>query len=278
MGTCPKCGAKLKKTDWRPNCWNCGVNIMYYGMEARLDEDAERAEKEFGKLYHMTAGIKTSFIGSKLAYARWILTLLCIGALFLPLVKINVTLPYHMVEGASYGILQTVMFVKDMDFGGVIAAFSSPVVGDTLIRLCAAVVCLAVGALMAVLNLILILRAYTKSGGILLAVRWGIGLGAMVAGTVLFQMAMKPEGLAGILSGQLSFGIYIALALFLIVFALQVAILSRGGIPMLPTKSGTGCRGGAAGVGKRAGCSWCLSGCRPQHDVGESRGFKMEAA
>lgn len=188
MGTCPKCGAKLKKTDWRPNCWNCGVNIMYYGMEARLDEDAERAEKEFGKLYHMTAGIKTSFIGSKLAYARWILTLLCIGALFLPLVKINVALPYHMVEGASYGILQTVMFVKDMDFGGVIAAFSSPVVGDTLIRLCAAVVCLAVGALMAVLNLILILRAYTKSGGILLAVRWGIGLGAMVAGTVLFQM------------------------------------------------------------------------------------------
>ena len=156
MGTCPKCGAKLKKTDWRPNCWNCGVNIMYYGMEARLDEDAERAEKEFGKLYHMTAGIKTSFIGSKLAYARWILTLLCIGALFLPLVKINVTLPYHMVEGASYGILQTVMFVKDMDFGGVIAAFSSPVVGDTLIRLCAAVVCLAVGALMAVLVLSII--------------------------------------------------------------------------------------------------------------------------
>ena len=31
--------------------------------------------------------------------------------------------------------------------------------------------------------------------------------------------------------------IYMALALFLIVFALQVAILSRGGIPMLPTKS-----------------------------------------
>ena len=48
MGTCPKCGAKLKKTDWRPNCWNCGVNIMYYGMEARLDEDAERAEKNLG--------------------------------------------------------------------------------------------------------------------------------------------------------------------------------------------------------------------------------------
>ncbi len=236
MGTCPKCGAKLKKTDWRPNCWNCGVNIMYYGMEARLEADAQRAEKEFDQFYHMTAGIKTSFIGSKLAYARWILTVLCIGSLFLPLVKISVVLPYHMVESAPYGILQTVMFVKDMDFDGVMAAFSSPVVGDTLLKLLIAVACLAVGAVMALLNLILILRAYTKSGGVLLAVRWGIGLGAMAAGTALFHAAMEPEGLVGILSGELSFGIYIALALFAAAFVLQAAILSRGGIPMLPTK------------------------------------------
>lgn len=236
MGTCPKCGAKLKKTDWRPNCWNCGVNIMYYGMENRLEADAQRAEKEFDKFYHMTAGIKTSFIGSPLAYVRWILTVLCIGSLFLPLVQISVTLPYHMVEGASYGILQTVMFVKDMDFGGIIAAFSSPVVGDTLLKLFIAVICLAVGTLMALLNLILILRAYTKSGGILLAVRWGIGLGAMAAGTVLFHLAVQPDGLVGILSGQLAFGGYIVLALFAAAFVLQLVILARGGIPMLPTK------------------------------------------
>lgn len=173
MATCPKCGAKLKKTDWRPNCWKCGVNIVYYGMEGRLEADAQRAEKEFNRFYHMTAGIKTSFIGSPLAYVRWILTLLCIGALFLPLVKISVTLPYHMVEGASYGLLQTVMFVKDLDLGGIIAAFSAPVIGGTLLKLFLSAAFLAVGAVMAVLNLILILRAYTKSGGILLAVRWG---------------------------------------------------------------------------------------------------------
>lgn len=236
MGTCPKCGAKLKKTDWRPNCWKCGVNIMYYGMEDRLEKDALRAEKEFNRFYHMTAGIKTSFAGSKLAYMRWILTLLCIGSLFLPLVKISVTLPYHMVEGAPYGLLQTVMFVKDLDFGGIMASFSSPVIGGTLLKLFLSVVFLAVGAVMAVLNLLLILRAYTKSGGILLAVRWGIGLCALIAGTVLFHLAVKPDGLVGILSGQLSFGVYLALALFLAAFALQVGILSKGGIPMLPTK------------------------------------------
>lgn len=236
MGTCPKCGAKLKKTDWRPNCWKCGVNIMYHGMESRLEADAGRAEKEFNQFYHMTAGIKTSFIGSPLAYVRWVLALLCIGSLFLPLVKISVTLPYHMVEGASYGLLQTALFVMDMDFGGVIAAFSSPVVGGTLLKLFLAVVFLAVGAVMALLNLILILRAYTKSGGILLAVRWGLGLCSLIAGAVLFHLAATGTGLVGILNGQLSFGVYLALALFVAALALQVGILSRGGIPMLQTK------------------------------------------
>ena len=122
MAVCPKCGAKIKKTDWRPNCWNCGVNIMYYGMEERLEADAERAAKEFNKFYHMTAGIKTSFIGSPLAYVRWILAILCIGSLCLPLATLSMTLPYHTVEGAWYGLVQTVMFVMDMDFGGILAA------------------------------------------------------------------------------------------------------------------------------------------------------------
>lgn len=47
---------------------------------------------------------------------------------------------------------------------------------------------------------------------------------------------MQPKGLVGILSGQLAFGGYIALALFAAAFVLQLEILARGGIPMLPTK------------------------------------------
>ena len=236
MAVCPKCGAKIKKTDWRPNCWNCGVNIMYYGMEERLEADAERAAKEFDKLYHMTAGIKTSFIGSPLAYVRWILAIVCIGSLCLPLATVSITLPYHTVEGAWYGLVQTVMYVMDMDFGGVMAAFGSPVIGGTLLKLFLSVVFLAVAAVMAVLNLVLILRAYTKSGGILLAVRWGIGVASLIAAAVLFQAAMAPEGLVGILSGGLSFGSYLAIALYAAAFILQIVIQAKGGIPMLPTK------------------------------------------
>ena len=106
----------------------------------------------------------------------------------------------------------------------------------------------------------------------------GIGLGAMVAGTVLFQMAMKPEGLAGIFERSAVFWHLYSVS------AVSDSICTASGDPLArrnpnaADEVGTGCRGGAAGVGKRAGCSWCLSGCRPQHDVGESRGFKMEAA
>uniref|UniRef100_UPI003FF117BD hypothetical protein n=1 Tax=Candidatus Fimivicinus sp. TaxID=3056640 RepID=UPI003FF117BD len=47
---------------------------------------------------------------------------------------------------------------------------------------------------------------------------------------------MQPKGLVGILSGQLAFGGYIALALFAAAFVLQLEIPARGGSPILPTK------------------------------------------
>ena len=44
---CPKCNYKLKITDWRPECPKCGVNVMYYGIEDRLREEADKAEENF---------------------------------------------------------------------------------------------------------------------------------------------------------------------------------------------------------------------------------------
>ena len=43
MAYCPKCGYKLKITDYKPECPSCGVNLMYYNMEERLAEDADKA-------------------------------------------------------------------------------------------------------------------------------------------------------------------------------------------------------------------------------------------
>ena len=44
MAVCPKCGYKLKLTDWKPNCPKCGINLNYYGLEEKLQEEADVAE------------------------------------------------------------------------------------------------------------------------------------------------------------------------------------------------------------------------------------------
>lgn len=47
---CPKCGEKLKIFYLKPICPKCGCNIMYYNMDARLEEDSVKAEKEWSNL------------------------------------------------------------------------------------------------------------------------------------------------------------------------------------------------------------------------------------
>ena len=42
---CPKCGAKLSPFYLKPNCPSCGVNIVQYGFDERLESDKIRAEK-----------------------------------------------------------------------------------------------------------------------------------------------------------------------------------------------------------------------------------------
>lgn len=43
---CPKCGAKISKFYFKQYCPECGVNLMYYKLDERLEQDAENAEKE----------------------------------------------------------------------------------------------------------------------------------------------------------------------------------------------------------------------------------------
>ena len=47
---CPKCQAKLSPFYLKPTCPKCGVNIMQYGFDEKLEEDKVKAEKEWGKI------------------------------------------------------------------------------------------------------------------------------------------------------------------------------------------------------------------------------------
>lgn len=86
---CPKCGAKLSPFYLKPNCPSCGVNIVQYGFDERLESDKIRAEKEWEQFDNFLNGLKMSSIGSPIAIVRLISFFLPIVALLIPVYKVN---------------------------------------------------------------------------------------------------------------------------------------------------------------------------------------------
>lgn len=86
---CPKCGAKLSPFYLKPNCPSCGVNIVQYGFDERLENDKIRAEKEWERFDNFLNGLKMSSIGSPIAIVRLISLFLPIVALLIPVYKVN---------------------------------------------------------------------------------------------------------------------------------------------------------------------------------------------
>ncbi len=47
---CPKCGVKLSRFYIKQNCPQCGCDLLFYDMDAQLERDAIKAEKEYAAL------------------------------------------------------------------------------------------------------------------------------------------------------------------------------------------------------------------------------------
>lgn len=163
MANCPNCGVHLKKTYWKPNCPNCKVNIFYHGMQERLENDVATAEKSLNRMYGILDRVKASYIGSKLAIARIILSLLPIGALFLPLGKIAVSVPF-VKDSFNVDVLQIVNTVSALDFDGLFGMFSSPTLSTAVILFALSIVFIALGAVASLVGFILIFLSCSPKG------------------------------------------------------------------------------------------------------------------
>lgn len=86
---CPKCSAKLSPFYLKPNCSKCGVNIMQYGFDERIENDRLKAEREWDKFDKFLSGIKKSTIGSPVAIIRLVSFFLPVAVLLSPVYKIN---------------------------------------------------------------------------------------------------------------------------------------------------------------------------------------------
>lgn len=93
MANCPKCNHKLRVIDWKPECPNCGVNVIYCNFESQFYIDAKYAEMDVAKIRVKWARIKGAFIGNKLLTARLALCLAPLLAALLPFGNIRFAIP-----------------------------------------------------------------------------------------------------------------------------------------------------------------------------------------
>ncbi len=164
MAKCPKCGRKLTLFDWKPNCPGCGVNLVYYGMEERLMDEADQAEAEHARLQKRIDRLKASFVGSKLAIVRIILSVLPIAALMLPLASVSFTGPYIEATTKSINAIEIYNIVSSLDFDALFTMIGSGVVGSSFIGYAGALVGILLSLVFVILSLVLLTLACSPKG------------------------------------------------------------------------------------------------------------------
>ena len=164
MANCPKCGRKLTLFDWKPNCPGCGVNLVYYGMEERLMDEADQAEAEHARLQKRIDRLKASFVGSKLAIVRIILSILPIATLMLPLASVSFTGPYIEATTKSINAIEIYNIVSSLDFDALFTMIGSGVVGSSFIGYAGALVGILLSLVFVILSLLLLTLACSPKG------------------------------------------------------------------------------------------------------------------
>lgn len=210
MATCPHCGRTLRLTDWKPDCPDCGVNLIYYKANERLLEESEKAEAEHAKFQPKVDRAKAAYAGSWKAILRIVLTLLPVGALFLPLAKL--TFPANAIDVYNY-------FSND--------EIRASVPGGNVFN--AAVLLLALSVAMILVCLILNIMSLGKHGKGRAIALYGIMLAAAAGALIAFLIAVKaPAYTEKYGDPSAGFGAYLYLLLQAVSFGWNLHVLLTG--------------------------------------------------
>lgn len=131
---CPKCNYKLRIRDWRPECPKCGVNVMYYGNEERLREEADKAEYHHAMTQPKYDRLKFSLIGHPLSIVRLVIGLLPIAAMLIPSGTLHYVLPFaEHTDKVSF--ITVIQFISDkgLDFNLLKSVLGTELLGSSMI-------------------------------------------------------------------------------------------------------------------------------------------------
>lgn len=230
MATCPKCGYKLRLIDWRPDCPSCGVNIVYYGMEERLLDDADKAEAEHAHFQKRIDRLKASFIGSKLTILRIVLSLLPIAPLFLPLAILNYNGPFIAETTTKVTLLTLIDFFGSFNFDSLLTIIGSDIVGSAFIYFALSLVLLALSVVLILVSLLCLTMACGPKGNVRNITFNSLMVVFAAASIFCFHQfaGQIHEVFPDFISGSVGFGAYIYLALLVALLALNIIIANKG--------------------------------------------------
>ncbi len=229
MANCPKCGKKLGLFNFKPECPSCGVNLLYYKIEERLEVDAINAELEHAKTQQRIDRVKNAIFGSPLSIVRLVLILLVVGTFFLPLATLHTVGPLFD-DSVTFNALEIYNKVSAMDFDGLFAMFGSPLLGKAFIFLAVSMVTIVLAVLMALLSLILSILSSSPKGFVRNMFFAIFGIVSTVASIVCYNLFISniTPVFPGLVEGGVGFGAYCIIAAFALVVAINVIIKVKG--------------------------------------------------
>lgn len=230
MATCPKCGHKLKLTDWKPECPACGVNIVYYGMEDRLLDDADSAEAEHARFQKKLDHLKASFIGSKLTIIRIVLSLLPVGALFIPLANVSYSGPFIEQTKVAVNALTVYDFVSNLNFDALFGLLGSSIVGKGFLLLALSVVFTLLSVVMIVVSLVCLMFACGPKANPRNITLNSLIIAFGVIGIVMFVISAGQlhSVFPDFFSGSIGIGAFVYIFTAILLLAINVIIAKKG--------------------------------------------------
>lgn len=198
MSNCPNCNEKLSPFYFKQNCPHCGANLMYYDFENRLQQDAEKVQREAEHFAEIVSGIKRSAIGSAVAIIRLISFVLPVLALLLPIFKLN---------GENITLIS---MIKSITAVTSYSPFSNAAFVLCLVTFAAVIIC----ALVALVNS---LFSFTKSG-----LKRNVIISAL--SIIIFAGLYIAVIAAG---GSIAYGFFLVLVLEILTVALHFAVNNK---------------------------------------------------
>lgn len=230
---CPKCGKTLKLTDIKPNCPHCDTNLLYYKIEERLEVDALNAEREHAHTQKKLDRAKAAMTGGPFAIVRDVLLVLTVCAFLLPLAKLQLIGPFFGDAGTiskSFGAIELVTELMEFDFG-FFGLIGSDIVGTPVLMFALSIVFIALAAVAALLQLIFSFLSCSPKGFKRNVIFASIGIVCSVVATITFSIfASSIKKVIPDVSGSIGFGIYIVIAMFLLVLGLNIYIEKKEAI------------------------------------------------